>query len=51
MKTYQYDNTGEILAELGNIRRLLEVIAGVKSLEKYLEEETSSLWGEDCSIM
>ena len=39
MKTYQYDTTGDILNELRDVKRLLEVIAGVKPLKEYQAEE------------
>lgn len=40
MKTYQYDTVGDIYNRLGEIERLLEVIAGVKTLTEYhLENE------------
>ena len=35
MKTYQYDTVGDIYIRLGEIERLLEVIAGVKTLKEY----------------
>ena len=38
MKTYQYDTAGDICIRLGEIERLLEVIAGVKTLEEYKYE-------------
>ena len=38
MKTYQYDTVGDIYIRLGEIERLLEVIAGVKTLREYEQE-------------
>lgn len=38
MKTYQYDTVGDIYDRLYEIERLLEVIAGVKTLKEYEQE-------------
>lgn len=38
MKTYQYDTVGDIYDRLYEIERLLEVIAGVKTLTEYEHE-------------
>lgn len=38
MKTYQYDTVGDIYNRLGEIERLLEVIAGLKTPAEYKQE-------------
>ena len=39
MRKYQYDTEADIYDKLCDIERLLQVVVGLKSLERYVEEE------------